>query len=199
MRDGRGSALCGLRCPPRPVHGEAGQVIAASTNSVTETGIRTVNERWEFARPSLQPDQPVQPCHALVLPAPEQVFPHVMHGQRPVPAEALVERAQEHVHRKQADEWRMENGEWRLADSANSPTGRTYSPQSSWLSGTPTESAYCWASTRAGPSPLRYLRTCRQTPRRRASRWRSWHVNIAPSNRLCLDRICLRKRSGGPK
>jgi len=158
MRDGRGSALCGLRCPPRPVHGEAGQVIAASTNSVTETGIRTVNERWEFARPSLQPDQPVQPCHALVLPAPEQVFPHVMHGQRPVPAEALVERAQEHVHRKQADEWRMENGEWRLADSANSPTGRTYSPQSSWLSGTPTESAYCCASARAGPSPLRYLK-----------------------------------------
>ena len=43
----RGSALRGLRCPPRHVHDEAGRVTAASTNSVTETGIRTVNKRLE--------------------------------------------------------------------------------------------------------------------------------------------------------
>ena len=40
---------------------------------------------------SLQPDQLVQPFHALVLALPEQVFPKVMDGQHPVLAELLVE------------------------------------------------------------------------------------------------------------
>ena len=44
---GRGSALCCLRCPPRHVHGEAGQVMTVSVNSIAVTGIWAVNERLE--------------------------------------------------------------------------------------------------------------------------------------------------------
>jgi len=44
---GRGSALCCLRCPPRHVHGEAGQVVTDSAHSIAEAGIWMVNERLE--------------------------------------------------------------------------------------------------------------------------------------------------------
>jgi len=51
----RGSALRGLRCPPRHVHDEAGQVVTHSVHSLAETGIPAVNERLESAPQSGSP------------------------------------------------------------------------------------------------------------------------------------------------